>query len=260
MAHEISYVHGNMTILRALALAVRDSGLRDELNLELALTWAEKVTEEDRELIREILGIEIWDSYSSEEFGLIASQCPHATHLHVFPFLTLVEIIDEDGIPCEIGQVGRVVATSLHNFAQPMIRYELGDLASFQEPCEHFPALPVISPEVARIRDAYYTRDGIELFPRFGKARFLSYRGLWDYQVVVFSDKIAFFYSASSALNSGQEIEIREDVGKQFGFDFDVEVVRLEQGQLSSHWKRRVFYRVDAPFTSEAGQALDKLI
>jgi phenylacetate-CoA ligase len=103
-----------MTALRAVALAYRDSQLFGKLNLELALTWSEKVTQDDRDIIREYLGVEIWDSYSSEELGAIALQCPDNQHLHVLPFFTHVEIIDDQGKPCEIGQPGRVVATSLH--------------------------------------------------------------------------------------------------------------------------------------------------
>ena len=38
-----------------------------------------------------------------------------------------MEILDEDGAPTKPGSVGRVVVTSLYNYAMPFIRYELGD-------------------------------------------------------------------------------------------------------------------------------------
>lgn len=243
--NDASYVHGNTTILRNLALEARNSDKTNQLNLLLALTWAEKVNEDDRELIRQHLGVEIWDSYSSEELGLIALQCPSGVHLHSIPFFTHLEIVDENDNPCPIGKVGRVLATSLHNFAQPLIRYELGDLASFQEPCQQFPGLPVINPVVTRTRDVYMSKDGQKLYPRFGKCKFLSYKGLSDFQVVLCSDSLLFLYSSQKSLTESQEREVQGDIGAQFANDFTVELRRVESRNLSSEWKRKVFYRYD---------------
>lgn len=250
--NDISYVHGNTTILRNLALEARNSDSKQNLNLLLALTWAEKVNEEDRALVRQHLGVEIWDSYSSEELGLIALQCPSGVHLHSIPFFTHLEIVDENDLPCPIGKVGRVLATSLHNFAQPLIRYELGDLASFQEPCDLFPGLPVINPEVTRSRDVYISTDGQKLYPRFGKCRFLSYKGLSDYQVVLCSDGILFLYSSQKSLSEAQESEVVSDIGGQFAKDYDVTLRRVESHNLSSEWKRKVFYRYLGPVSELA--------
>ena len=43
----------------------------------------------------------------------------------------VVEVLRADGSACAPGETGRVVVTNLHNFAMPMIRYELGDQAAF---------------------------------------------------------------------------------------------------------------------------------
>ena len=261
---DINYIQGNTTLLKALAFEAFATDLTKKLNLNLAMTWAEKVTDEDRDIIRTHLGVEIWDSYSSEELGAIAMQCPNETHLHLLPFFTYIEIVDENDNPCEVGEVGRVIATSLHNFAQPMIRYELGDLASFQAECAVLPGLPVINPEVTRIRDHYVTADGQKMFPRFGKARFVTYRGIKDYQIVVCSDAVLFMYASSTKFTPSQVEEIREDVGKQFGFDLPVEIKRAENSEMLSHWKRKVFYRSSQSYTqlmaAESPEALLELL
>ena len=241
--NEISYIHGNTTVLKALALEYKDSHLNGKLKLEKAMTWAEKVTQDDRDLILEHLGVEIWDSYSSEELGSIALQCPESQHLHVLPFFTHVEIVDEEGKPCTTGQPGRVLATSLHNYAQPLIRYELGDLASFQEPCPVLPNFPVINPEVTRLRDEYISKSGAKMFPGFGKSRFMDYQGIRDFQVILFTNRILFMFVSSATITPQQQLEIAEDVGKQFNFDLPVELLRVNQDQMQSHWKRKIFYR-----------------
>jgi phenylacetate-coenzyme A ligase PaaK-like adenylate-forming protein len=56
-----------------------------------------------------------------------------------------VEVLDEEGRPCAPGETGRVVATSLNNFAMPLIRYETGDTAEVGAPCPCGRGLPVLT-------------------------------------------------------------------------------------------------------------------
>ena len=46
---------------------------------------------------------------------------------HVSAESVFMEILDEDCKPTKPGNVGRVVVTSLYNYAMPFIRYDLGD-------------------------------------------------------------------------------------------------------------------------------------
>lgn len=55
--------------------------------------------------------------------------------LHVNAELCLIEIVDPDGQPVSEGQLGRVVVTPFVNMAQPLIRYEQGDIARVGGPC-----------------------------------------------------------------------------------------------------------------------------
>ena len=73
--------------------------------------------------------------YSSQEVGYIALQCPENESYHIQAENVLVEILDDDGLPCEPGEVGRVVVTALHNLATPLLRYDIGDYAEVGSPC-----------------------------------------------------------------------------------------------------------------------------
>ena len=70
-----------------------------------------------------------------QELGYLALQCPTAERYHVMSELVLVEVLDEQGRPCRPGETGRVVVTDLHNYAMPLLRYDLGDYAQVGEPC-----------------------------------------------------------------------------------------------------------------------------
>lgn len=94
------------------------------------------------------------DIYSANEVGYIAFRCLEHGALHVQSESLLVEIIDDEGRPCAPGESGRVVVTSLHNLATPLLRYDLGDYATVGEPCPCGRGLPVISQILGRTRNA----------------------------------------------------------------------------------------------------------
>lgn len=83
-----------------------------------------------RERIEQVFGCRLIDRYGSREVGDVAGECSHHTGLHVFPWTNFVEVLSDDGSPVEPGAPGRVVVTSLANFAMPLIRYEIGDRAA----------------------------------------------------------------------------------------------------------------------------------
>jgi phenylacetate-CoA ligase len=97
-----------------------------------------------REACRRAWGASVADIYSAREIGYIALQCPEAGCLHVQSEGVLAEVLDEAGEPCAPGEVGRVVLTPLHNFAMPLIRYDIGDYAEVGAPCRCGRGLPVL--------------------------------------------------------------------------------------------------------------------
>jgi phenylacetate-CoA ligase len=80
-------------------------------------------------VIEEVFQAPVFIFYGSHEFNLIASQCPLGGELHVLDDSVLLEVLD-DGKRAGPGKSGQVVATALHSFSQPFIRYKLGDIAT----------------------------------------------------------------------------------------------------------------------------------
>jgi phenylacetate-CoA ligase len=118
--------------------------------LAQVMAVGEPVTPELRAAVREAWGVPVKDSYSCEEAGYLAIQCPLHEVLHVQSENVLLEIVDDAGRPCRPGEAGRVLVTSLHNFATPLIRYDLGDLAEAGAPCACGRGLPVIARVLGR--------------------------------------------------------------------------------------------------------------
>jgi phenylacetate-CoA ligase len=87
-------------------------------------TTSEVRTAETTERVRAAWGVQPHDAFGSTE-TLYGGDCEHHTGIHVFEDQTLVEMVD-----------GKVVITSFARRSQPLIRYELGDLATLDTaPC-----------------------------------------------------------------------------------------------------------------------------
>lgn len=129
-------------------------------------TLSEPVTDELRVRCRETLGVEIVDQYSTQEVGYIALQRPDRPGYYAMSETHIVEVLDEHGNPCTPGQIGRVVVTPLHNFAMPLFRYDVGDLALVGEPGPL--PYPVIDRIFGRTRNLLLAPDGTRQWPSLG--------------------------------------------------------------------------------------------
>jgi phenylacetate-CoA ligase len=147
--HEPDYLltyPSNVADLARLSLA---SGIRLS-RLREVRTFGEPVTAETREACRQAWDVPLTDRYSTDEAGYIALQCPDHEHYHVQSESVLAEVLDERGRACAPGSVGRIVITTLQNYAMPLVRYDIGDLAEVGEACPCGRGLPVLRRIVGR--------------------------------------------------------------------------------------------------------------
>lgn len=114
-----------------------------------------------RQSIETVFAAPVYNRYGSREVGDIACECEAHQGLHINPITHYVEILRDDGTPCTPGEIGEVVVTSLTNYAMPLIRYRIGDMAAFSTikcPCGR--EWPLLSQVTGRVVDTFLTRDG----------------------------------------------------------------------------------------------------
>ena len=103
--------------------------------------------------------------YSSHELGLIGWECPRGIGLHVADDSLLLEVL-VNGRPAEPGEAGELVATRLHAFAMPFIRYRTGDVVTRgPAPCPCGAAFSTILTVQVRMIDHFEMPDGRHLHP-----------------------------------------------------------------------------------------------
>jgi phenylacetate-CoA ligase len=121
-------VSGYPSTLRHVAASAPTSALR-RTRPHLVLSGGEVLDEASRRTIEQAFGAPLVDFYGAHEFNLLASQCPEGDAYHICDDNVIVEILGDDGRAVEPGEVGEVVATALHSYTQPFVRYRTGDLA-----------------------------------------------------------------------------------------------------------------------------------
>ena len=170
LRHKSPYLMTLPSNAMALAYAASPEVAR-ALDFEIIFSISETVLPGARELIADRLGAKLVGIYSCEEVGYVATECPVTAHYHICAEMTLVEIVDDAGLPVAPGQPGRVLVTGLYNYATPFIRYDIGDVAvADPEPCRCGRSLPVLSQVLGRTRHAFVFRDGKRVWPRVWNA------------------------------------------------------------------------------------------
>lgn len=169
------------------------------------------------------------DIYSANEFGYIAFRCLEHGALHVQSESLLVEIINDQGKPCAPGESGRVLVTSLHNLATPLLRYDLGDHATFGEPCPCGRGLPVIRQILGRTRNVALSPDGQRYWPtKLNRMRTVQPIKQAQY-VQTAIDTIEIRAVLSRPLREQERLEMVNNTIEALGYPYRIEVVPVSE-------------------------------
>jgi phenylacetate-CoA ligase len=125
--------------------------------------WIPVSEEADSNLREEFARIKIpvRANYSSEEVGLIGSECStFPGNYHVATSNVIVEVESANSIKVGKNSLGRVLLTHLHSYATPFIRYDVGDLASLSDHCQCGHDGPTLSNVYGRRKRLLKHRDG----------------------------------------------------------------------------------------------------
>ncbi len=219
--HDPDYLLIFPTVLREMARRCLERGISFPALRQVG-TIGEVVTAEIRDLCRQAFGVPLFDTYSTQEVGTIALQCPEHPHYHVQAESILLEILDEEDRPVPPGAVGRVVVTNLHNLATPLIRYEVGDYAEAGEGgCSCGRGLPVVARFVGRTRNLLVLPDGQRKEPGFDAATFTEVAPIRQFQVIQTSPTgITVRLVVQERLDGDAEARLADRLRRRFGYPF----------------------------------------
>ena len=145
--------------MEQLSFGYHDPQLTHSFRALLAIS--QELTPVMREQIEKTFAVPLHQNYGLNEIGIVASRCPEGGRYHVHSEHCLVEIVDEEGRPCQAGERGRILVTGLANLAMPLFRYDTGDLAEASEgPCVCGRTLPTFGAIHGRYRRIVFLPPG----------------------------------------------------------------------------------------------------
>ena len=157
-------IYGYSSSIKLLALEIRKSGSKG-IRPRMIFCASELLEPGDREFINSVFGLKLCDVYGTVELGDFAWECPSHDGYHMDIENFVVEFLkdDKDAGP---GEEGKVVCTSLHSFAMPFLRYEVGDICvPLNRACSCERGLPLMSMIKGRADDFILMPNGQYVSP-----------------------------------------------------------------------------------------------
>ena len=132
----------------------------DGLGVKVAFVTAERLYDEQRELIGASFACPVANGYGARDAGFIAHECPQGG-MHITAEDIIVEIVDRAGRPLPPGTSGAIVVTHLASGDFPFIRYRTGDVGALDPaPCPCGRGLPLLQKIEGRSTDFVVAQDG----------------------------------------------------------------------------------------------------
>tara|TARA_B110000046_G_scaffold135654_1_gene141900 strand:+ start:2528 stop:3946 length:1419 start_codon:yes stop_codon:yes gene_type:complete len=122
---------------------------------------SQTLTPNMRTVVEASLKTPVHQNYGLNEIGLVASRCSEGGRYHVHNENCIVEIVRSDGTACAAGERGKILVTSVLNFAMPLIRYDTDDIGEAVEgPCVCGRTLPSFTAIHGRYRRTAFMPEG----------------------------------------------------------------------------------------------------
>jgi phenylacetate-CoA ligase len=119
-----------------------------------------------RRNISSFFDCDVRDMYGSAEFYRLAWECEKHEGYHLDIDAHVIEFLDENNNPVSEGD-GYIVVTGLFNYAFPLVRYKLGDIARLKDAkCSCGRSLPLIDSIQGRQDDYIKLPSGKTISPR----------------------------------------------------------------------------------------------
>ena len=136
------------------------------LPLQAVLSSSETLFDFQRELIESRFQCRVFDYFGAAERVMFATECGQHSGHHISTEYGVTEILDDSSQPVQQGVLGKIVATSLHNYAMPMIRYVTNDMTALKsQECACGRKLPLMEDVTTKAEDLLTMADGRLISP-----------------------------------------------------------------------------------------------
>ena len=134
------------SMLHEIARQIEAGRLSFQPELGEVVNISERIMPQARNHYTKLFGAPVLDNYAMGECLFLTNCCPNSGGMHVNADWAIMEVVDEHNRAVPAGKQGaKVLVTNLANHAQPLIRYEIGDIVTMAaEPCNCGSNLPLV--------------------------------------------------------------------------------------------------------------------
>lgn len=152
-------IDGIASSIYVVANHIIRNGKSGILKPSVVIPTSETIWPHVRQSIETGFNCNVANQYGSQEGAPLAYECPDGG-FHICPESGIFEILRPDDTPCEANELGHLVITSFLSKGTPLIRYDIGDLASWSDKqCTCGRTMPLLHTIEGRIDDMFYTED-----------------------------------------------------------------------------------------------------
>jgi len=142
-------------------LALTNKKMKSPVRPHAVVTSSETLLDYQRRAIEDSFHCKAFSYYGNAERAGCMSQCENGL-FHLRAEHSYVEILDEHNQPAKPGAPGRLVVTAFGNYATPLVRYDVGDIATLSErrTCRCGRGGTLVERIIGRVEDYIVTPDG----------------------------------------------------------------------------------------------------
>jgi len=142
--------------LRNLLRIVQQKAIGD-IKIHSVMLAGESIPVILQEQVKKLWGANVFNQYGSEETDALGGSRDNINRFCLFDTDFVFEFLADENASIEVGQVGRLVITSLYHEGTPLIRYEMQDLAKLHENGE----IEILG----RVGEYVLLYDSVKLYP-----------------------------------------------------------------------------------------------
>jgi phenylacetate-CoA ligase len=192
-----------------------------------------------RKIIEEVFRCKVYNQYGSRETPCVACECPEG-NMHIFIDLNRVEFLDQAEDP--VGPK-RIIVTPLGNYAQPLLRYDLGDLGTPKEgicPCGR--GYPLMEVSLGRKNDHIRALNEKFIYPSYFIHLLDGIKGIVNFQFRQMSlNKIELYLveNKKESVNRTQLKEVEDKIRNEINSNVFLSINFVDEIALTPAGKHR---------------------
>ena len=178
-------IRGYSSALVQIATYIEEAKIKIP-GVQSVISSGEYLSHKNWDFLENVFKCNIYNLYGGTEAPGIAVNCAGSRNLNISEELYFIEVLDENGEMVKPGKPGLITITDLHSTATPLIRYQIGDLASIDNKFGDLNNNKYFKEVIGREDDIIRLPNGETIFPHLWYIMMRSYE--WINQFKVYYD------------------------------------------------------------------------